>query len=318
MPLGDEKHQRMHEELVNILGSRYVCDDPGVLQAYSRDYYAVGILRRRRPEFVLMPGSTEDVQKIVKLANDENRDGVPERWGMFVTHGPILPTGLVWYTYLWREGGTILNTDETQATFNSPAGARALQFYVDLVHKHHVMPLVPEIKSWGQIFDVFLRRQSAIVEHWSESTNQLKDVSWNWGAGPQPIRKEGPPVSFVGGNCLTIPKKAEHPEAAYEFIKWFLSPAVHMNWVIRGNYLPIRASDTKAEEFQAYSKENPLIDRFSTYLKYGRNRPTVPPMAKIQDLTARAVEKAMFQKATPQEALNEAVAASNELLAGKK
>ena len=69
MPLGDDKHKQMYEELVNILGSRYVNDDPAVMQAYSRDYYAVGILRRRRPEFVLMPGSTEDMQKIVKLAN---------------------------------------------------------------------------------------------------------------------------------------------------------------------------------------------------------------------------------------------------------
>jgi len=61
MPLGDEKHKLIYDELVNILGSSYVSDDPAVAQAYS--------LRRRSPEFIALPGSTEDVQQIIRLAN---------------------------------------------------------------------------------------------------------------------------------------------------------------------------------------------------------------------------------------------------------
>jgi ABC-type glycerol-3-phosphate transport system substrate-binding protein len=281
---------------------------------YNKDMYReVGL----NPETA--PATLEEMlANAIKLTRDDNKDGVPERWGLFVSHGPVLPTGLYWSSYLWRFGGTYLNADGTQAVFNSPAGVSTLQFYVDLVHKHHVMPRVPELKNFGQFFDTFLRQQSAMVDHWSETTQQLKDVTWGWGAGPQPLRKDGPPSSFVGGNCLTVTKKAKNPAAAYEFIKWFLSPAVHVDWVIRGTYLPVRASDTKTPEFLAYAKENPLIERFSTYLKYGKNFPIVAPWTKIQDLTARAVEKAMFQKATPQEALDEAVAKANELLAGKK
>lgn len=74
MPYGDEKHKLIYQELVNVLGAQYVCDDPGVLQAYWRDYYAVGVLRRRRPEFVIQPGGTQDIQTVVKLAN---RHGFP-------------------------------------------------------------------------------------------------------------------------------------------------------------------------------------------------------------------------------------------------
>ncbi len=69
MPLGDEKHQLIYEELVNILGAEYVSDDPAVTEAYSRDVWAVSILRKRSPEFVALPGSTDDVQRIVRLAN---------------------------------------------------------------------------------------------------------------------------------------------------------------------------------------------------------------------------------------------------------
>jgi len=69
MPLGDEKHNLIYDELLNVLGDGNVCQDPAVMQAYSRDCYATGVVRRRRPEFITLPGSTEDVQRIVKLAN---------------------------------------------------------------------------------------------------------------------------------------------------------------------------------------------------------------------------------------------------------
>jgi len=69
MPLGDEKHKLVYDELVNILGSDYVSDDPAVTQAYSRDFYAVSTMRRRSPEFIVLPGSTKDVQQILSLAS---------------------------------------------------------------------------------------------------------------------------------------------------------------------------------------------------------------------------------------------------------
>jgi len=70
MPLGDEKHKLIYEELTNVLGPEYVRDGPATMWAYSRANFAVSTLNRsRRPEFVVQPGSTEDVQRIVQLAN---------------------------------------------------------------------------------------------------------------------------------------------------------------------------------------------------------------------------------------------------------
>jgi len=69
MPPGDEKHSLIYQEMINVLGDRHVADDPAVMEAYSRDFYALSVLRRRPPEFVALPGSTEDVQQLVRLAN---------------------------------------------------------------------------------------------------------------------------------------------------------------------------------------------------------------------------------------------------------
>jgi glycolate oxidase len=70
MPFGDEKHGLIYDELVNILGEGNVSDGQATLLAYSRDMFAVSLLRRKRgPEFVVLPGNTEDIQRIIQLAN---------------------------------------------------------------------------------------------------------------------------------------------------------------------------------------------------------------------------------------------------------
>lgn len=69
MPLGDEKHKLIYEELVNILGEDYVEDDVAVMEAFSRDALSPTYTTKGRAEFIVLPGSTEDVQQIIKLAN---------------------------------------------------------------------------------------------------------------------------------------------------------------------------------------------------------------------------------------------------------
>ncbi len=69
MPLVDEKHKLICDEMVNILGADYVSDDSAIAEAYSRDCYAASVLHKQSPEFVVLPGNTEDVKQIVRLAN---------------------------------------------------------------------------------------------------------------------------------------------------------------------------------------------------------------------------------------------------------
>jgi len=64
---GLDKHKLIYEELVNILGPRYVSDDRGIREAYGRERPL--LTSKGRAEFVVLPGNTEDVRKIVRLAN---------------------------------------------------------------------------------------------------------------------------------------------------------------------------------------------------------------------------------------------------------
>jgi hypothetical protein len=69
VPLGDEKHNQIYKELVNILGPDYVEDDPAVMEAFYRDGLSPLFVSRGRAEFIVLPGNTGDVQQILRLAN---------------------------------------------------------------------------------------------------------------------------------------------------------------------------------------------------------------------------------------------------------
>ena len=55
------------QKLGQLLGEDYVSADPPILNSYSRDFT---ITPQRRPNLVVLPGSTEDVQQILRVANE--------------------------------------------------------------------------------------------------------------------------------------------------------------------------------------------------------------------------------------------------------
>jgi glycolate oxidase len=65
----DRKHQMIYEGLLNILGIDNISDDETIMESYTRDCFPPGILDHFPPEFVALPGNTQEVQLIYKLAN---------------------------------------------------------------------------------------------------------------------------------------------------------------------------------------------------------------------------------------------------------
>jgi len=83
------------KRLVDIFGEGGVRDDEKTLEEYAKDQ---SFSPRRRPDFVVFAESTEDVQKVVKLANETLTPIIPYSSGLNF-HGAALPD----------HGGIILN-----------------------------------------------------------------------------------------------------------------------------------------------------------------------------------------------------------------
>jgi glycolate oxidase len=73
--------------LIEIVGPKGVSNNPEEIWYYSRD---PGVLEAHKPDFVVAPKTTEQVQQIVLLANKENIPIVPMGNGMSLT-GLVIP-----------------------------------------------------------------------------------------------------------------------------------------------------------------------------------------------------------------------------------
>jgi len=73
--------------LAKIVGEQYVSSQPEELFFYARD---PGLMPAHKPDYVIVPQTVEEIQKIVRLANKEKIPLVPMGAGMALT-GLIIP-----------------------------------------------------------------------------------------------------------------------------------------------------------------------------------------------------------------------------------
>ncbi|MBN1656481.1 MAG: FAD-binding oxidoreductase [Deltaproteobacteria bacterium] len=74
--------EKIYTELKQIVGSQFVSNRPEELFIYSRD---MGTMPPANPDFVVMPDSTAEVQKVVLLANREGMPVVPMGAGLVLS-----------------------------------------------------------------------------------------------------------------------------------------------------------------------------------------------------------------------------------------
>jgi len=270
---------------------------------YNKDMFkAVGLDPNKPPTTW---GELVDYAK--KLTRDVNGDGKVDEWGLSF---PIQAgTGTVYYyiTFLWQAGGELYNADYTKAVFNSPAGVEALQFWMDLVHKHGVVPLAPPAEGFtvGRI----------AMELASSSTLETRQAKCKFPIGVAHIPAGKNKVTGVGGNNLAIFKNTSAKEAAaWKFVKWMTSAEMNLKWSTMTGYTPLRDSVVNSQGYKDYLKANPEVATMAAQMAVARPRPNNETYPEVSRILGLAVEKALFSKADPKKLLDEAAVESNEYI----
>ena len=78
---------QIYKSLAEIVGKEYISNRKEELYIYSQD---PGMMEPHEPDYVVMPKTTEEVQKIVKLANEEKIPVVPVG-GSLSLSGLVIP-----------------------------------------------------------------------------------------------------------------------------------------------------------------------------------------------------------------------------------
>jgi multiple sugar transport system substrate-binding protein len=109
---------------------------------------------------------------------------------------------------------------------------------------------------------------------------------------------------------------AQRVQGAWDFIKWFTSPAEHLKYATQTGHLPLRKSETKLPAYKAYLAKFPWSAVFVANLdNVTKARPNIAAYPRISQALGQAIQAVLLGKMTPQQALSSAEQQVNGILA---
>ena len=273
-------------------------------------YYRADQLEKKG---IAVPTNWDEFRAAAKaLAEDTNADGKPDKY-LF----QVWPDTFHWAQFLFQNGGSILNADNTAAAFNSPEGVAALEYYKGFIDDGSGMYFGPD---QGDQMAAFKDDTLGMFLNGPYMMGVLKDgapeMAGKWKIAPAPYSKQ--PGSYLGGTGLGIPVAAANKQAAWLFVQYMLRPEQQVGVYTYAGAAP---ATTVALESPEVSKPDPYFGDqvafpiFLDTMKTATHFPYVKAWSEIQTPTIDdAVAAALLGQASAQVALDDAADETNSLL----
>jgi multiple sugar transport system substrate-binding protein len=213
---------------------------------------------------------------------------------------------LDYFTWLWNNGGEVLNEDMTESRLNSPEAVAALEFAVKMFRDG----IVPPHGSYDNVSqeDFFMRGGAAMANMRGITIATIRNdfPKLKYGIVRPPKGKKGQ-YGLGSWGFYALAEKCDHKAQAWEWLKFITSKEMTAKYVGTVGMYPAR-TDTGL-----YAKD---VER-QTFLKnipYAKNIFIHPKGEEIFQLWWTEMELAIIGTKTPLQASDDAAKAINQLL----
>lgn len=210
--------------------------------------------------------------------------------------------------FLWNNGGDFFDSDG-KAAFNSPEGAEALEFLVELSKTNAVPdPTGTALEDFQPLFQTgrlgMMIDGNFFIAALSENAPDL-----NYAVAPVPISRPGvQPVTWGVTDTLVISKDAP-ADLARAFIAHIYQKDVRTEFDVNEGLLPVLTSQSTDPVFA-----EPTMKAWVDMLDVARFDPLHPNYSQMQELVKNEVQAAIKGSKTAQQALDDAAAAFDALV----
>jgi len=185
-------------------------------------YYRKDIFEK---EGYQLPKTWDDV---LTIAKDVESKYAPEMHGFAFMGSADIQGASTYMDILGAYGGDFFDPKTMKPTINSPEALKAMQMLVDLTAVS-----VPGSPSFGfdQAHVAFAKGQAAMIPFWDSGDNFFSDPKQSdiVGKWAEMVMPGGRPTN--GGWSVQISADSTHKEAAWEFLKWIISPEMERETV---------------------------------------------------------------------------------------
>jgi len=225
------------------------------------------------------------------------------------------------YEMLVAEGGQLF-TEDWEPAFNSEAGVRALNWFVDLYNANAVPRGVPNY-LWDDTGLGFASGTVALNLDWAGWSAFFNDpenskIAGDVGLVRAPMGSAGKRTGWSGSHSFSITETCDNKEAAASFVT-FLTDHDRQMIEARTGLLPTRSQvwdDAKAE-FEAAGNDF-LVEVFETYAasmsEDAFTPPLIPEWIEVSNALWPRLQAAVVGDMTAQEALDEAAEEALEIM----
>lgn len=206
---------------------------------------------------------------------------------------------------LWNTGGETCD-GSMRAAFDGKAGAKALHFMVDLIHRHRVAPPQTPDLSESQTTRLFLDGQLAFVRNWPQMLAEREGAealrAGRVSLAPLPTASADiASHSVLGGFCYVIPRHVRSPETLMRFYREFHTTEMIRELAVRGwTCSPFAETYTDPRVLRS----RPWYAVMPELLAAARPRKSVPHYGRLTSLVRREVNLALRRIREPEEALH--------------
>lgn len=219
--------------------------------------------------------------------------------------------------WIYENGGSLMSADNSAATFNSPEAVAAIQFYADLLLKEKVAIYwgTDEGDRMQGIKDGRIAMFSDGPYYMGILKSGAPEMAGQWAVAPHPTNNV--PGSYLGGTGLVVPASSAHQAAAWKFIEYAMRAENQVGVYKNAGAAPALTAaldSTEVNVADPYFGDEKAFSVFLDTMKTAHHFPYVRQWADIDTAFTTAMQEIGLGTKSVQQALDDAVAASNDAL----
>jgi multiple sugar transport system substrate-binding protein len=219
----------------------------------------------------------------------------------------------VWrfWAMLWQAGGSILAPGGKKAAFDSAAGVKVLTLLQTLAGRQAIY------LDNGSDNYLGLFNSGHIGMLWTGPWDLAQIAASHVSYGVQVLPADLNHQTISGpDNWVVFNNGSARTKAAWEFLKWFTSPTIDLQWCLMTGDLPIRASVARLPGYKQFLAKYPGVGVWVQNLNNAvQARPVSTIYPKISTVVGQAVQSVLLGKSSPQQALASASQQADGILA---
>ena len=179
---------------------------------------------------------------------------------------PISPFYMT--TFIWQNGGEIVDAHHREVKLDEPEAIGAVQFVHDLMYKYEIVN--PGLASGTNVEALWAAGDIAMMYGGAWNFGQMdKDYPQyvgKWDVAPLPAGRQY--TTFYGGQHLLIPNGSTHPELAWKFIVLLTRPDMQK---LMADELGRPPANLQCYDDPEFRDEHPFMTKMRPWMVQGRN-----------------------------------------------